>query len=206
MTATANGTRTVVQAAYLVRHGQTTLNAAGRIRGRSMAPLNEAGLEQARRLAAYLSFRSIGTVFTSPMVRVAQTARIIAEAPGVEGWEALSDRIAAAFSGIIAGAGTESIADVAASAVHERDQRRASRRFVSHRSGETEDTLVADLTVAIGPGHLKTGAGRRGERTARYNRLLRIGRELGSAARFAGASAFVGGIPQAQENAGSTIP
>jgi enolase len=62
--------------------------------------------------------------------------------------------------------------------------------FVSHRSGETEDTTIADLTVAIGAGHLKTGSGCRGERIAKFNRLLRIERELGKAARFAGKRAF----------------
>jgi enolase len=62
--------------------------------------------------------------------------------------------------------------------------------FVSHRSGETEDTTIADLTVAISAGHLKTGSGCRSERIAKFNQLLRIERELGSAARFAGIKAF----------------
>ena len=62
--------------------------------------------------------------------------------------------------------------------------------FVSHRSGETEDTTIADLTVAIGAGKLKTGSGSRSERIAKFNQLLRIERELGSAARFAGLDAF----------------
>jgi enolase len=57
---------------------------------------------------------------------------------------------------------------------------------MSHRSGETEDTTIADLAVAFGTGQLKTGAPARGERTAKYNRLLRIEAELGSRARFAG--------------------
>jgi enolase len=57
---------------------------------------------------------------------------------------------------------------------------------ISHRSGETEDTTIADLAVATGAGQIKTGAPARGERTAKYNRLLRIEEELGSAARFAG--------------------
>jgi enolase len=65
--------------------------------------------------------------------------------------------------------------------------------FVSHRSGETEDTTIADLTVAVGVGHLKTGAACRGERIAKYNRLLRIEEELGTDARFAGRKAFVNG-------------
>jgi len=65
--------------------------------------------------------------------------------------------------------------------------------FVSHRSGETEDTTIADLTVAVGAGHLKTGSGCRSERIAKYNRLLRIEEELGQRARFAGKAAFVNG-------------
>jgi enolase len=64
------------------------------------------------------------------------------------------------------------------------------RCFISHRSGETEDTTIADLTVAVGAGHLKTGSGCRSERVAKFNRLLRIEKELGSRARFAGKSAF----------------
>ncbi|MEW9570396.1 phosphopyruvate hydratase [Rhodanobacter sp. Si-c] len=64
-------------------------------------------------------------------------------------------------------------------------------RYVSHRSGETEDTFIADLVVALGCGHIKTGSGCRGERTAKFNRLLRIEHELGERARFAGRAAFV---------------
>jgi enolase len=62
--------------------------------------------------------------------------------------------------------------------------------YVSHRSGETEDTFIADLAVALGCGQIKTGSGCRGERTAKYNRLLRIEQELGTRARFLGRSAF----------------
>jgi len=62
--------------------------------------------------------------------------------------------------------------------------------FISHRSGETEDTFIADLTVASGAGHLKTGSGCRSERIAKFNQLLRIERELGSEARFAGYQTF----------------
>ncbi len=62
--------------------------------------------------------------------------------------------------------------------------------FVSHRSGETEDTTIADLTVALNAGHLKTGSGCRSERVAKFNQLLRIEEELGSAGRFAGIKAF----------------
>jgi enolase len=59
---------------------------------------------------------------------------------------------------------------------------------MSHRSGETEDTTIADLAVGLGTGQIKTGAPARGERTAKYNRLLRIEAELGSKARYAGGS------------------
>jgi enolase len=62
--------------------------------------------------------------------------------------------------------------------------------FVSHRSGETEDTTIADLTVAVGAGHLKTGSGCRSERIAKFNQLLRIEEELGKQGRFAGKHAF----------------
>jgi enolase len=65
--------------------------------------------------------------------------------------------------------------------------------FVSHRSGETEDTTIADFTVAVGAGHLKTGAPCRSERIAKYNRLLRIEEELGDRARFPKRKAFVNG-------------
>jgi len=61
---------------------------------------------------------------------------------------------------------------------------------ISHRSGETEDTTIADLAVGTSAGQIKTGAPARGERTAKYNRLLRIEEELGSKARFAGRDIF----------------
>jgi len=64
------------------------------------------------------------------------------------------------------------------------------RAMISHRSGETEDTTIADLAVATGCGQIKSGAPARGERTAKYNRLLRIEEELGPAARFAGMEAL----------------
>ena len=57
---------------------------------------------------------------------------------------------------------------------------------ISHRSGETEDTTIADLAVATNAGQIKTGAPSRGERTAKYNQLLRIEEELGETARYAG--------------------
>jgi enolase len=61
---------------------------------------------------------------------------------------------------------------------------------ISHRSGETEDTTIADLAVATGAGQIKTGAPSRSERVAKYNRLLRIEDELGSDARYAGNTPF----------------
>ena len=63
--------------------------------------------------------------------------------------------------------------------------------MVSHRSGETVDSFIADLTVAMATGHLKTGAPCRGERVEKYNQLLRIEEDLGSAAVYAGRKAFV---------------
>ncbi|WP_308752079.1 phosphopyruvate hydratase [uncultured Anaerotruncus sp.] len=62
--------------------------------------------------------------------------------------------------------------------------------IVSHRSGETEDTTIADLAVALNAGQIKTGAPSRSERVAKYNRLLRIEEELGAAARYPGPGCF----------------
>lgn len=62
--------------------------------------------------------------------------------------------------------------------------------MMSHRSGETEDTTIADLAVALGTGQIKTGAPARGERVNKYNQLIRIEDELGDSAVYAGASAF----------------
>jgi enolase len=64
------------------------------------------------------------------------------------------------------------------------------RCMISHRSGETEDTTIADLVVATGAGQIKTGAPARSERVAKYNQLLRIEEALGDAARYAGDLAF----------------
>jgi enolase len=64
---------------------------------------------------------------------------------------------------------------------------------ISHRSGETEDTTLADLAVATGAGQIKTGSLSRSERNAKYNRLLRIAEELGTRAAYPGASAFARG-------------
>ena len=64
------------------------------------------------------------------------------------------------------------------------------RAIVSHRSGETEDTTIADLVVALGTGQIKTGSVSRSERIAKYNRLLRVEEELGDAASYAGREAF----------------
>lgn len=58
--------------------------------------------------------------------------------------------------------------------------------MVSHRSGETEDTFIADLVVGLKTGQIKTGAPCRSERLAKYNQLLRIEQELGAKARYAG--------------------
>ena len=66
-------------------------------------------------------------------------------------------------------------------------QNAGMRAIVSHRSGETEDTTVADLAVALGAGEIKTGAPSRSERVAKYNQLLRIGEEIG---RYPGKQAF----------------
>jgi len=60
--------------------------------------------------------------------------------------------------------------------------------IISHRSGETEDTFIADLAVATGAGQIKTGSASRTDRIAKYNQLLRIEEQLGSAARFPGKS------------------
>jgi enolase 1/2/3 len=62
--------------------------------------------------------------------------------------------------------------------------------MVSHRSGETEDAFIADLAVATAAGQIKTGSASRTDRIAKYNQLLRIEEELGSAARYAGRNAF----------------
>nr|MBA3401350.1 phosphopyruvate hydratase [Actinomycetota bacterium] len=61
---------------------------------------------------------------------------------------------------------------------------------ISHRSGETEDTTIADLAVAVNAGQIKTGAPSRTDRVAKYNQLLRIEEELGSRAVYPGWSAF----------------
>jgi enolase len=66
---------------------------------------------------------------------------------------------------------------------------------VSHRSGETDDTTIADLAVATNAGQIKTGAPSRGERTAKYNQLLRIEQELGDQARYAGGRSLSGAPP-----------
>jgi enolase len=71
-------------------------------------------------------------------------------------------------------------------------QRAGWTAVVSHRSGETEDTTIADLVVALNAGQIKTGSISRSERIAKYNRLLRIEEELGDAAEYAGAGAFRG--------------
>ena len=69
-------------------------------------------------------------------------------------------------------------------------QRAAYTTVISHRSGETEDTTIADIAVGTNAGQIKTGAPARGERTAKYNQLLRIEDSLGDSARYAGTDAF----------------
>lgn len=69
-------------------------------------------------------------------------------------------------------------------------QREGMKAIISHRSGETEDTFIADLAVATNAGQIKTGAPARSERVAKYNQLLRIEEELADAAQYAGRSAF----------------
>ncbi|MHB8341251.1 MAG: phosphopyruvate hydratase, partial [Mycobacteriales bacterium] len=64
------------------------------------------------------------------------------------------------------------------------------RCMLSHRSGETEDTTIADLAVAVDCGQIKTGAPARSERVAKYNQLLRVEEELDEAGRYAGRAAF----------------
>ncbi|HZJ09735.1 MAG TPA: phosphopyruvate hydratase [Trueperaceae bacterium] len=64
------------------------------------------------------------------------------------------------------------------------------RNVISHRSGETEDTFIADLAVGVNAGQIKTGSASRSDRTAKYNRLLRIEADLGADARFLGKAAF----------------
>ena len=61
---------------------------------------------------------------------------------------------------------------------------------ISHRSGETEDTTIADLAVAVEAGQIKTGSACRGERIAKYNQLLRIEEQLGKKAAYAGRAAL----------------
>ncbi|MCU0483559.1 MAG: phosphopyruvate hydratase, partial [Chloroflexi bacterium] len=77
----------------------------------------------------------------------------------------------------------------------EMDRRAGWASVVSHRSGETEDTTIADFAVAMGCGQIKTGAPSRSERVAKYNRLLRIEEELGSGGVYLGRRALAGGAP-----------
>src|SRR5204862_1726638 len=70
-------------------------------------------------------------------------------------------------------------------------KRAGYRSVISHRSGETEDSTIADLAVATNAGQIKTGSASRSERMAKYNQLLRIEGELGEAALFAGKSLHV---------------
>ena len=65
--------------------------------------------------------------------------------------------------------------------------------IISHRSGETEDTTIADLAVGTSAGQIKTGAPARSDRVAKYNQLLRIEEQLGEGAAYPGIAAFAGG-------------
>jgi enolase len=69
-------------------------------------------------------------------------------------------------------------------------KRAGYRSVISHRSGETEDSTIADLAVATNAGQIKTGSASRSDRMAKYNQLLRIEEELGDAATFAGTDVF----------------
>ena len=69
-------------------------------------------------------------------------------------------------------------------------RRNSYTAIVSHRSGETEDTTIADIVVATNAGQIKTGSASRTDRIAKYNQLLRIEEELGSSARFHGKAAL----------------
>ena len=69
-------------------------------------------------------------------------------------------------------------------------QRSGFACMISHRSGETDDTTISDLSVAVNAGQIKSGAPARGERVAKYNQLMRIEEMLDDAAVYAGASAF----------------
>ncbi len=82
-------------------------------------------------------------------------------------------------------------------------QRNGYRCMMSHRSGETEDTTIADLAVATNCGQIKSGAPARSERVAKYNQLLRIEEELDDAAVYAGAGAFPRFTPAPARAAGS---
>jgi enolase len=68
----------------------------------------------------------------------------------------------------------------------------AYRSVISHRSGETEDTFIADLAVATGVGQIKTGSASRTDRVAKYNQLLRIHESLGENARYPGRALWEG--------------
>ncbi|MEA2638546.1 MAG: enolase [Chloroflexota bacterium] len=84
---------------------------------------------------------------------------------------------------------TETLETIALAAAHKYGT------VISHRSGETEDTSIADLAVAVNAGQIKTGAPSRSERVAKYNRLLRIEHELGEQAVYAGSSALKQSLP-----------
>jgi enolase len=88
----------------------------------------------------------------------------------------------------------------------ERAKRAGYTAVISHRSGETEDTTIADLAVATGTGLIKTGSASRTDRIAKYNQLLRIEEGLGEAARYAGFSAFTNLPPEAVRRSAPPLP
>ena len=88
---------------------------------------------------------------------------------------------------------TETLEAIALAAAH------GYATVISHRSGETEDTTIADLPVAVSAGQIKAGAPSRSERVAKYNRLLAIEAELGGSSRYAGTNAFRSGASRPTE-------
>ncbi len=117
---------------------------------------------------------------------------LIVVAPGANARLSAAD-IAAVQSVFVAAGLLVLQLEVPLEAVHkaiELARRNKMTAVVSHRSGETEDTFISDLVVALNTGQIKTGAPSRSERVAKYNQLLRIEEELGAAAQFLGRGAF----------------
>ncbi|MFD7530740.1 2,3-bisphosphoglycerate-dependent phosphoglycerate mutase [Streptomyces sp. NPDC059849] len=134
----------------LLRHGQSTTNAEGRFTGWADVPLTSHGERQAARAAGLLSRAGLlpDLVHTSVLRRSIRTADILL---------AEMDR-----------------AWVPVHRTWRLNERQYGALMVSHRSGETPDAFIADLAVGTGCGQLKSGAPARGERVAKYNRLLEL--------------------------------